>query len=125
MSLSLESLYTEELYKIGPRVLVIIPNAWSEIPEECQSVLAKMLVAVKLNLAAVQIVTRKEFALEDLAPLAPTRVLVFGSTLTTSSALYEHFTSDGISVILSESLEKLDDGKKKSLWMALRQMFNM
>jgi hypothetical protein len=121
----LENLYTEELYKVPSRVLVVIPNPWNDISDDERTVLSKMLVAVKLNLAAVQIVMKKEFSLDDLAVFSPQKVLVFGSSFKSSSKMYEHLSMDGTSVILADALGQLDDAKKKSLWLALKQMFGL
>ena len=84
-----------------------------------------MLNAVKLNLASVQVIVRADFSVEELTAYAPTRILAFGSTLRSSSTLYESLSVGDTSVIISEPLDKLDDAKKKSLWGALKKMFNL
>jgi hypothetical protein len=84
-----------------------------------------MLVAVKLSLASVQIIVEKEFTLEDLSAFDPSKVLAFGATIKVPTKMYENFTINGVSVIIAESLEKLDDAKKKGLWLALKQMFGI
>lgn len=121
----LKNLYTEELYKTPSRVIVVISRPWAEVSEEDRIVLSKMLVAVKLSLASIQIITMKEFGLNDLYAFSPSKVLAFGSSIRSDAKMYEHFTLDGVSVIVAESLEKLDDAKKKSLWLALKQMFGV
>jgi hypothetical protein len=121
----LENLYTEELYKTPFRVIVVISRPWAEVSEEDRAVLSKMLVAVKLSLASVQIINMKEFGLNDLGAFSPSKVLAFGASIRSDAKMYEHFTLDGVSVIMAESLEKLDDAKKKSLWLALKQMFGI
>jgi hypothetical protein len=88
-------------------------------------VLSKMLVAVKLSMAHVHIVSQAQFSLEDFNAFPPQKVLAFGSTFNASSKLYEHFTVNGTSVILADALGQLDDARKKSLWQALRQMFGI
>lgn len=121
-----ESLYTsEELYAFSPPVLVIVSRPWSEISAEHKSVLARMLVAVKLSLEAVQIVTRQEFTLEELAPYQSRRVIAFGANLKSPAALYQHISQNGTSIIIADSLDQLDDSKKKNLWLALKQMFGV
>ena len=121
----LDSLYTEELYKTTSRVIVVISKPWNEVSEDDRTVLSKMLVAVKLSLASIQIVTRKEFSITDLSAFNPSRVLAFGSLVKSPAKMYEHFTIDGVSLITAEPLEKLDDAKKKALWLALKQMFGI
>ncbi len=121
----LENLYSEELYQVPAKVIVVIPKPWKEITDDERTVLSKMLVAVKLSTAAVHIVTRAQFSLEDFKAFPFQKVLAFGSTFSGSSKLYEHLTVNGTSVILADALAQLDDAKKKSLWQALRQMFGI
>lgn len=121
----LESLYQEEIYRMPSRVLIILPGPWEELREEDRTVLTKMLAAVKLSLASVQIITKKEFTIGELESFAPSKVLAFGSRLQTASPLYEKLIVDGVPVILAEDLRVLDDAKKKSLWGALKVMFGV
>lgn len=121
----LETLYTEELYKTQPKVIVVLAKPWNEVSEDERTVLSKMLLAVKLTLASVQIITMREFSINDLSALNPSKVLAFGASMKSQTKLYEYFTVDGVSTIIAESLEKLDDTKKKSLWLALKQMFGI
>ena len=120
-----EALYNEELYAFSPPVVVVVSRPWTEISAEHKSVLAKMLLAVKLSLETVQIITRQEFTLEELGPFQSGKVLAFGANLKIPAALYQHISQNGTSLIVSDSLEQLDDVKKKNLWLALRQMFGV
>ena len=121
----LENLYTEELYQVPSKVIVVVPKPWKEISEDERMVLSKMLVAVKLSMAHVHVVSRAQFTIEDFHASPPQKVLAFGSAFNASSKLYEHLSVNGTSVILADALEQLDDTKKKSLWQALRQMFGI
>ena len=120
-----ETLYQEELYILPSRVLIILSNPWEELSENEQTVLSKMLAAVKLSLASVQIITKKEFTIQELSSFSPTKVLAFGARLQPTSNLYEKTVVDGIPVILADALSALDDIKKKNLWGALKQMFGV
>ncbi|MEO7991009.1 MAG: hypothetical protein ABI663_15785 [Chryseolinea sp.] len=121
----LESLFQEELYILPSPLLIILSKPWGELTAEELNTLTRMLNAVKLSLASVQIIIRKEFTLEELSAYSPERILAFGSSLKESSALYENLSIGGISVIISESLSQLDDTKKKNLWIALKKMFSL
>jgi hypothetical protein len=120
-----EALYQEELYAFSAPVVVVVPTPWSAIAAEHKAVLAKMLVAVRLSIDTVQIVTRQDFTLEELAPLQSVKVLAFGANLKSPAALYQHHALNGTSLIVADSLDQLDDLKKKNLWLALRQMFGI
>jgi len=117
--------YQEELYKIHPKVLVVIPRSWAEISEEEKALLNKILGSVKQSLARVDIVTLKTFSPEELSAYGASRIISFGSTLKASAKLYEHLTIDQSQVIVAEDFPLLDDAKKKSLWLALKQMFGI
>jgi hypothetical protein len=118
-----QSLFQEDLYQLPSRVLVVINKPWEQLADNDRTVLSKMLVAVRLSLAAVQIIEKTEFTLADIAPLSPSKVLVFGTRLQPPTKPYELVMVEGVPVITAESLDLLDDVKKKNLWTALKQMF--
>jgi hypothetical protein len=122
---ALENLYQEELYILPSPLLIIVSKPWATLTTEELTTLTRMLNAVKLNLASVQVIFRTDFSVDELSAYSPTRVLAFGSTLRSSSALYDNLSFGNTSVIISEALDKLDDAKKKSLWGALKKMFNL
>lgn len=121
----LESLYQEELYSLPSPVLFILNQPWETIADADKTTLTKMIVALRLSLASVRIITRDQFSLADLAALAPTKVVALGATFAGSPELYKNITVDGVSLVAGEGLSSLDDGKKKILWLALRQMFGV
>ena len=120
-----ENLFQEDLYQIPGRTVVVSSKNWIEVTEEERTVLSKMLTAVKLNLASVQILHLQEFSLQDLQAFSPAKVLVFGATIKEVSQLYTNTPVNGTPVIVADSIDKLDDAKKKSLWLALKQMFGI
>ena len=122
---ALENLYPEELYVLPSPLLIIVSKPWATLTTEELTTLTRILNAVKLNLASVQVIVRVDFSVDELSAYSPTRILAFGSTLRSSSTLYDNLSFGNTSVIISESLDKLDDAKKKSLWGALKKMFNL
>jgi hypothetical protein len=121
----LEYLYQEDLYAHRAPVLIVLFPGWNELSEEDQLLLKKILGSVRLDLAGVQIITCHEFSLGDLKAYAPQQIIAFGSIFKGNTAQYKLISHEGISIIQADSLNKLDDPKKKSLWMALKQMFNI
>jgi len=122
---ALESLYNEDLYQIPSRVVFVISQPWHELSEADQTILTKMVGALKLSMAAIQIVHRKTFSVESLRPLSPSKVIALGATLESPFKSYEHFTLDGMSIVVGDALPTLDDVRKKNLWLALKQMFGI
>jgi hypothetical protein len=121
----LETIFQEDIYSIPAPLLIVLAKPWKELSEAELDTLSKMLKAVKLSLASVQIIVRTEFDKNDLSVFSPTRVLAFGASLTTPFKYYENINSENTSIIISESLDQLDDQKKKSLWIALKDMFSL
>jgi hypothetical protein len=119
-----KNLYQEEIYSPSPKVLVILAREWEQISEADQLLLGKILGSVRLSLASVQIISRPDFDLNDLQTFSPVQIIAFGAPVKGAAKLYELFSMQGASVIVADDLQKLDDLKKKSLWNALKQMFN-
>ncbi len=122
---ALDSLFQEELYILPSPLLIVLSKPWVELSTEELNTLSRMLNAVKLTLASVHVIAQKDFTLEELSVYSPNRVLAFGAGLKSSSKLYENLSIHGVSVIISESLDQLDDAKKKNLWVALKKMFDL
>lgn len=119
----LQNLYQEEIYKIDPKVLIVIDKKWSEVSIDEIVLLEKILKALKLTLASVQILTRSEFFPEDFQAFAPEYIIGFGSKLKNSEKMYEAIQIDGATIVVADTLDLLDEVKKRNLWIALRQVF--
>ncbi len=70
-------------------------------------------------------VSQPSLSQNSLLPFSPARVLIFGSETDEEIALYQQTPAQGFNVIRADDLTQLDDGKKKNLWIALRQMFGV
>jgi hypothetical protein len=117
-------LFQEELYYFSSRVAIILSKPWETYTDDEQSLLRKILSSVKVDLNAVQMLTRRSVDLESLKIFSPARVLVFGSDIQKDNVpLYQATAAQGFTVIRADDLTALDDQKKKNLWAALRQMF--
>jgi len=119
----LQHLYQEEIYKVKSKVLIIIPRPWEQLHEDEILLLQKILNAVKLSIASVQIVTKKEFDIQEFGGYQPAFIMAFGAVLKESATMYENLLIDGTSVLVSDELRQLDDIKKKNLWTMLKQAF--
>jgi hypothetical protein len=121
----LETIFQEDIYSIPAPLLIVLAKPWEELSEAELDTLSKMLKAIKLSLASVQIIVRTEFDETELSVFNPARILAFGATLKKSFKYYQNMNSEDTSIIISESLDQLDDQKKKELWAALRVMFSI
>lgn len=118
-------LFQEELYLFTTPVIVVLSKPWAEYQPEEQMLLKKILASVKVDMDAIQIVSQPSLALQSLVSFSPARVLIFGSDTGEEIVLYQPTPAQGFIVIKADDLTQLDDSKKKNLWIALRQMFNV
>ena len=123
----IEQLYQEELYNVGPKVLVIIPTPWDKVSEEDQQLLSKILVFIKHSLSSVQILTLQDVDISNLI-YRPIRIIAFGSRISffgENLQSYKLFTADQVSILQVDSLGELDSAKKKILQNTLKDMFRL
>jgi hypothetical protein len=117
--------FSEDLYQLPARVLVVIPSTWETVSDSEQQLLARILGSVKLSLAAVQIVHAPTFSVEEAIIYQAKTILSFGVALAGVSRPYEAVSIGDVSVIVADAMDALDDAKKKNLWAALRLVFKL
>jgi hypothetical protein len=83
----------------------------------------KILGSVKLSLYKVQIVYQKEASLASLAVYQSSKIIAFGTVLSSAHETYQYHTTENTSFIQCDALHLLNDVTKKSLWVALKQGF--
>ena len=121
---TLTHLFQEELYKIPPRVLVILAREWETYSQDDKTLLTKILASVRLSPNAVQLAVQNTLSLPAIALYNPAKVLVFGSSGADIKP-YEASQIHGFWLIKADDLNQLDDTKKKNLWLALKTMFGL
>lgn len=124
MSTSGQFIYTEELYQLPNRVIVLLPVPWAALSEDDVVLLRKILASVRVSLESVQIITNPEINVSSLRIFNPSLVVAFGTQFTPAVTSYQSLEQDGVRLIQSDSLSQLDDVKKKNLWNALKQAFS-
>jgi hypothetical protein len=118
----LTHLFNEDLYSIPAIITIVINKPWENIAEEDKVLLTKILGSVKLGPQSVRMISRKSVTLDELSAIGANKILIFGSE--TPVKPYELVQAQGFSVISADELSRLDDAKKKSLWLALKNMFS-
>lgn len=120
-----ESLYTEDLYRVTGAILVITSKDWKDLSEDEKNLLNKILNSVKLTPESVTMLSLSPVTLEKLQVYDPVKVISFGTPVYPQVKLYDNTSVNGISVLQADALDRLDDAKKKSLWLGLKQMFGI
>lgn len=124
----LENLYQEDVFDIPrPPAIVVLPESWGKLNEGDVALLSKILGAIKLSLAAVKIITMPVLDIENVAHTEVCNsdvLLLFGSTLKPPVDSYKNVTVKNFKVVQADTLAALDDVKKRSLWLALKELFS-
>lgn len=120
-----EQIFTEELYRLPGKTLVLLPLPWHTVQPNEVLLLSKILGSVRLSLDAVQVISLAEADVESLKIYNPSHVLSFGCRLTPNTKPFTTETINGVCIVQSDALSNLDDPKKKSLWVALKQAFKL
>ena len=120
-----ENLYQEELYVLPKRTLIVLDRQWHELTDEQTALLTRILGSVRLTPASVQFFTTANVAIEQLVGFNPERIISFGPVIVGVIGLYQYTDVAGVPVICADSIDRLDDPRKKRLWGALRQMFGI
>lgn len=121
----ISQLFQEELYQYSTPVIVILSRPWLDYNEEEKNLLQKILASVNVDLNAVHIISQPKLALPSLLPFSPAKVLVFGSETDEAIGLYQPTPAQGFIVIRADDLTQMEEGKKKNLWIALKQIFGL
>lgn len=119
------TLFTEDLYKLKPRVLVLIPSPWEDVSEGDQLLLSRILSSVKLSLASVQMVHAPSFSIDEASVFGARTILSFGVTIKDVNRRYEATRIGDTDVVVADTIGALDDVNKKNLWTSLRQVFQL
>ena len=122
---ALAHLFQEELYRFSTPVIVVVTKPWDAYTADEQLLLKRILTSVKVDINAVQMVVRPSLDIRSLGIHGPARVLIFGSEPGESLEMYQPVAAQGFIVIRADDLGALDEQKKKTLWVGLRQMFGV
>jgi hypothetical protein len=126
----LESVYTEELYRIPAKTTIVITQPWTDLKEEEKERLTKITeelrqrIHPKLRLDAFAIVSVASLDLSAWIE-KPDRLIYFGPSIKGLSP-YEVIQAGGTKMVLSESLGDLipNEASRAKLWLALKQLFS-
>ncbi len=121
----LEQTFTEDLYSIPGKVLVLLPHSWSSLSSNEIELLTKILGSVKLKIAHVQILAKETSDLTDLNVYNPRMILSFGCKIKQVKTPYQVTDWNGVNVIEADALLALDEPKKKQLWVALQETLKL
>ena len=121
-----ENLYQEEIYNIQPGPVVVLDKAWDQVANEEQSLLGKILSALKLDFPKVRVITRQECDPADLSAFNPSSIIFFGvKPASPEYQRYQRIDVGSTSAVYADSLDTLDEALKKRLWQILRGMFGV
>ena len=115
--------FTEELYSLTKKPIILIPISWSNLTPGEIELLQKILRSIKRNMDGVNILFRPKIDLEEVKIYSPSAILSFGSDVKQIPNTNELEYWDGIPCIKTNSLGSISDEEKTKLWSALQQAF--
>jgi hypothetical protein len=121
----IEQIFVDNIYHIKGKVLVALSVSLESHSAEEITLLTKILGSAKLSIEGVQIICKEDTTIHEIKNYDPSIVILFGVTLTPAINTYSPETLEGITIISADSLSNLNDTKKKSLWAAIKQGFNL
>jgi hypothetical protein len=118
---------SESLYKISRPLLVLIDKPWTELSETDVQQLKRILEFIRVNLGIQQVnfdsVTIRHMPLQSKENLrVDSTVLAFGHCIEDIQN-YMAVQHGSFRVIQAETLDRLTDETKKTLAVALKQLF--
>jgi DNA polymerase III psi subunit len=118
-----EVLFTEELYHIQGKTIVVSSDPWDKVSEGSRALLQKILQAVGLSIESVTIIHQASLDVTRIAG-PPSRVIFFGIAEGRNS--YEPFSLGPAQVISAPPLDQLlnDSSAKQKLWAGLKALFS-
>jgi hypothetical protein len=114
-----ESIYSDNLYAIKEPFVVVIDTPWAEISEAEKMLLSKILLSVRQSLFSVKLIYSKEYTSVNTGQ---TTIFLFGTKHTPDIDYYSLSNINGNRLIQAHKLSELDDGRKKDLWAAIKQL---
>ncbi|MDL5049436.1 hypothetical protein QQ054_25810 [Oscillatoria amoena NRMC-F 0135] len=118
-----EQTFTEDIYRIKGKFIVLIPVTWTELKPAEKDLLTKVLKAIHIPLSAVQILSLEQADNTFLNQFKPSFVLSFGVPITELDTQYSITSILGAEVIWSDGLKEIDQAGKEKLWLILKNRF--
>lgn len=115
--------FAEDLYTIKGKFIILIPNTWEEMTSAETDLLSKILGAIRLTLAKVQILSGAEADVSQLTLFKPSFILSFGVAVSGIERMYSIVKHQGLEIILADRLGAIDIASKEKLWPELRNRF--
>jgi len=124
-SVLFDSLFSEQLFEVPTRPVIVINQPWANIGADERVLLSKILAAVKLPLDSVTIKFQPTLDISSWSQ-KPKQLIYFGDQVK-GVPQYEAIDANGVSIVASESLKDLikNDASRKRLWQALKAQFSI
>ncbi len=127
---SIESIYSEELYSIPTRPVIVLTKAWNDLSDGERDQLQKITTALRqrihplLGLDSLSIISVLSLDLSKWKQ-RPKTILYFGPPVKGLN-YYEVIEASNTRMVLSESLAELipNETARGRLWQALKMLFS-
>ncbi len=118
-----EYIFSEDLYRIGGKFMVLIPVPWEALTKAEKNLLTKVLESIRKSLSAVYILTANHADLSLIRNFNPAFVLSFGVPINEVDRHYQLIRLNNTEVISADRLHEIDQARKEKLWPLLKGRF--
>lgn len=121
----IEALYPEEIYRLPPTTLVVLPVPWDELADADRDMLRKLLHAVGAGMGRARIVHHRLVTSSMIRAMDPKYAILFGVEVDPPVKDAEIVTMGRTSLIRTVAPGALSESLKRPLWAALQKMYSL
>lgn len=121
----IEALYPEEIYRLPPTTLIVLPVPWADLPDADRDMLRKLLHAVGTGMGRARIVHEQRLTASMITAIDPEFAIVFGVDVEPSVKDLEIIRVGRTSLIRTVAPGDLVESVKRPLWAALQKMYSL
>ena len=119
MNTTLKETFNEEIYAIPGIVQIVLKDPWESYSDQQRELLAKIVSSIKLSMSGVRITSSTE------SYSTASHIILFDASALPDVPPYKVVMHNSIPIIKADNLDQLDENRKKSLWLALKEMFRV
>jgi hypothetical protein len=119
------ALYPEEIYKLTPTTLVVLPVPWDDLADKDRDMLRKLLHAVGAGMGRARIIHEPVLTESMIRAIDAEYAIVFGVDVDPPVNNTEIVKIGRTSLIRTVAPGELVESLKRPLWMALQKMYGL
>ncbi|MDV3309608.1 MAG: hypothetical protein LOY03_12410 [Cyclobacteriaceae bacterium] len=119
------ALYPEEIYRLPPTTLIVLPVPWDDLADTDRDMLRKLLHAVGAGMGRARIIHESLLTASMVKAIDPQYAIVFGVDVDPPVNDTEIVQIGRTSLIRTVAPDALVESLKRPLWAALQKMYSL